>query len=160
MTSRHPPRRRDHSRVSRLRFAGEADALVDSFLRFSKGAIISDERAAPGIEIGRPGESSGGCASPADFGRLTALVTDGRLPFPFGRTTYGYEVWDLAGDARRRPRRRARPCSSSLSRRTTEERRWSSFSRRLRCRDPRGFTAVDSVASPTRARLPTESRRP
>ena len=32
----------------------------------------------------------------SQFGKLTALVTDGRLPFPFGRETYGYEVGDLA----------------------------------------------------------------
>jgi len=73
-----------------------ADALVDSFLRFSKGAIISDERAAPGIEIGRPGESFRRVRIASDFGRLTALVTDGHLPFPFGRETYGYQVSDLA----------------------------------------------------------------
>jgi predicted enzyme related to lactoylglutathione lyase len=73
-----------------------ADALVDSFLRFSKGAIISDERAAPGIEIGRPGESFRRVRIASDFGRLTALVTDDHLPFPFGRETYGYQVSDLA----------------------------------------------------------------
>jgi hypothetical protein len=32
----------------------------------------------------------------SDFGKLTALVTNGHLPFPFGRETYGYEVSGLA----------------------------------------------------------------
>jgi hypothetical protein len=32
----------------------------------------------------------------SDFGKLTALITDGHLPFPFGREAYGYDVADLA----------------------------------------------------------------
>jgi predicted enzyme related to lactoylglutathione lyase len=74
----------------------KADAFVDSFLRFSKGAIVSDERAAPGVEIGRPGGAFRRVRISSDFGKLTALVTDGHLPFPFGRETYGYQVPDLA----------------------------------------------------------------
>jgi len=29
------------------------------------------------------------------FGKLTALVTDGHLPYPYGRETTGYEVTNL-----------------------------------------------------------------
>jgi hypothetical protein len=72
-----------------------ADAFVDSFLRFSKGKVVSDERAAPGVEVGRPGETFRRVRIASDFGKLTALVTDGHLPFPFGRETFGYEVADL-----------------------------------------------------------------
>jgi hypothetical protein len=74
----------------------KADEFVDGFLRFSKGAIISDDRAAPGVDIGRPGETFRRVRMASDFGKLTALVTDGHLPFPFGWETYGYEVSDLA----------------------------------------------------------------
>lgn len=74
----------------------KADEFVDGFLRFSKGAIISDDRAASGVEIGRPGETFRRVRIASGFGKLTALVTDGHLPFPFGRETYGYEVSDLA----------------------------------------------------------------
>lgn len=73
----------------------KADAFVGSFLRFSKGEVISDSRAADGIEIGRPGETFRRVRIASGFGRLTALVTDGHLPFPFGREIYGYEVGDL-----------------------------------------------------------------
>ncbi len=73
-----------------------ADEFVDSFLRFSKGRVVSDERAAPGVEVGRPGETFRRVRVASDFGKLTALVTDGHLPFPFGRETFGYEVADLA----------------------------------------------------------------
>jgi hypothetical protein len=74
----------------------KADAFVTSFLQFSKGVIASDEPAAPGVEIGRPGETFRRVRMASDFGRLAALVTDGHLPFPFGRETYSYEVGDLA----------------------------------------------------------------
>jgi hypothetical protein len=74
----------------------KADAFVTSFLQFSKGEIVSDERIAPGVEIGRPGETYRRVRMASNFGKLTALVTDGHLPFPFGRETYGYEVGDLA----------------------------------------------------------------
>jgi predicted enzyme related to lactoylglutathione lyase len=30
------------------------------------------------------------------FGKLTVLVTDGHLPFPYGRETTGYDVDDLS----------------------------------------------------------------
>ena len=74
----------------------KADAFVDSFLRFSKGLIVSGDRTAPGIEIGRPGETFRRVRIASEFGKLSAFVTDGHLPFPFGREMYGYEVADLA----------------------------------------------------------------
>jgi len=74
----------------------KADAFVDGFLKFSRGEIVSDELMAPGVEIGRAGETYRRVRMVSDFGKLTALVTDGQLPFPFGRETYGYEVDDLA----------------------------------------------------------------
>jgi predicted enzyme related to lactoylglutathione lyase len=30
------------------------------------------------------------------FGKMMVFVTDGKLPFPFGRETTGYQVTDLA----------------------------------------------------------------
>jgi predicted enzyme related to lactoylglutathione lyase len=74
----------------------KADQFVDGFLRFSKGTIISDDRTARGVEIGRPGDVFRRVRIASDFGKLTVLVTDGHLPFPFGLETYGYEVSDLA----------------------------------------------------------------
>jgi len=74
----------------------KADEFVDGFLRFSKGAIVSDDRTASGVEIGRPGDIFRRVRIASDFGKLTVLVTDGHLPFPFGRETCGYEVSDLA----------------------------------------------------------------
>jgi len=73
-----------------------ADAFVRSFLDFSRGRVLSDERRAPGNEIGRPGDTYRRVRIESKFGRLTALATDGHLPYPYGRETTGYEVTNLA----------------------------------------------------------------
>jgi hypothetical protein len=71
-------------------------AFVRGFLAFSHGSIISDQKNAPGIEIGRPGETFRRIRIQSAFGKLTVLVTDGHLPYPYGRELTGYEVADLA----------------------------------------------------------------
>jgi len=73
-----------------------ADAFVRSFLAFAHGRVTEDDRHAPGVEIGRPGETFREIRLASGFGKLTVLVTDGHLPFPYGRETTGYEVTDLA----------------------------------------------------------------
>jgi predicted enzyme related to lactoylglutathione lyase len=70
------------------------DALVSSFIAFSHGNLVSEPRA-PGVEIGRPAETYRRVRIESKFGKLTALVTDGHLPYPYGRETTGYEVTNL-----------------------------------------------------------------
>lgn len=72
------------------------DAFVRSFLAFSHGTVVSDDVRAPGIEIGRPGETYRRVRIESKFGKLTVLVTDGHLPYPYGREITGYEVTNLA----------------------------------------------------------------
>jgi predicted enzyme related to lactoylglutathione lyase len=72
------------------------DAFVRSFLAFSHGSVFSDEARAPGIEIGRPAETFRRVRIESKFGKLTALVTDGHLPYPYGREMTGYEVPNLS----------------------------------------------------------------
>ena len=71
------------------------DAFVSSFVAFSHGNVISDEPRAPGVEIGRPAETYRRVRIESKFGTLTAMVTDGHLPYPYGRETTGYEVMNL-----------------------------------------------------------------
>jgi len=59
-------------------------------------ALLSDEARAPGVEIGRPGETYRRIRIESQFGKLTALATDGHLPYPYGREIMGYEVTNLA----------------------------------------------------------------
>jgi hypothetical protein len=72
-----------------------ADAFVRSFLAFSHGTVVSDDVRAPGVEIGVPAETYRRLRIESKFGKLTALVTDGHLPYPYGRETTGYEVTNL-----------------------------------------------------------------
>jgi hypothetical protein len=71
------------------------DAFVSSFVAFSHGSVDSDEPHAPGIEIGKPTETYRRVRIESKFGKLTALVTDGHLPYPYGREMTGYEVTNL-----------------------------------------------------------------
>ncbi|MDU1689610.1 MAG: glyoxalase [Bradyrhizobium sp.] len=72
-----------------------AEAFTRAFLRFAKGKVVSDEAKAPGVEIGRPNGHYRRIRIESVFGRMTVLVTDGHLPYPFGREMTGYEVADL-----------------------------------------------------------------
>jgi hypothetical protein len=72
-----------------------ADAFIRSFLAFSHGRVVSNDEHAPGIEIGRPQDTYRRARIESTFGRMTVLVTDGRLPYPYGREITGYEVDNL-----------------------------------------------------------------
>jgi hypothetical protein len=70
-------------------------AVTRGFLAFSHGKTVSDNAQAPGVEIGRPSETYRRVRIESTFGKLTVLVTDGHLPYPYGRETTGYEVANL-----------------------------------------------------------------
>ncbi|HET7105320.1 MAG TPA: hypothetical protein VFI38_00810 [Candidatus Acidoferrum sp.] len=72
------------------------EAFVRCFIAFSHGSVVSDEPNAPGVEIGRPSENYRRVRIESKFGKLTVLVTDGHLPYPYGREMTGYEVPSLA----------------------------------------------------------------
>jgi predicted enzyme related to lactoylglutathione lyase len=72
-----------------------ADTFLRSFVAFSGGSVVSDERF-PGDEIGQPGSTFRRIRVGSTFGKLLVLITDGHLPYPYGRETTGYEVDDLA----------------------------------------------------------------
>jgi predicted enzyme related to lactoylglutathione lyase len=72
-----------------------AAAFIRSFLAYSHGKVVSDDPHAPGVEIGRPNETYRRVRIESPFGKLTAHVTDGHLPYPYGHEMTGYEVGDL-----------------------------------------------------------------
>jgi predicted enzyme related to lactoylglutathione lyase len=74
----------------------EADGFVRRWLHFSHGKVVSDNRHADATVIGRPGETVREIHITSTFGRMVVFVTDGKLPFPFGRETTGYAVDDLS----------------------------------------------------------------
>jgi hypothetical protein len=81
---------------NRLYVAPEAAAsFIRSFVGFAHGKVVSDNARAPGAEIGRPSDTYRRIRIETSFGKITVLVTDGHLPFPYGRETMGYEVADV-----------------------------------------------------------------
>ena len=72
-----------------------ADVFVRDFVAFSHGTVTQDDAVAPGVEIGRPGETYRRIRVSSVFGKALVLVTDGHLPWPYGREMTGYEVADL-----------------------------------------------------------------
>jgi predicted enzyme related to lactoylglutathione lyase len=73
-----------------------AAAFVQGFVAFSHGNVVSDDEHAPGVEIGRPQETYRRIRIESKFGKVTVIVTDGHLPYPYGREVTGYEVADLS----------------------------------------------------------------
>jgi hypothetical protein len=73
-----------------------AEAFVHSFLQFSFGRVVSDDPRAPGVEIGRDDETYRRIRIESTFGKVTVAVTDGHIPYPYGRETTGYEVANFA----------------------------------------------------------------
>ncbi len=71
-------------------------AFITSFKAFSHGDVISDDAHAPGVEIGRPTDTYRRIRVQSKFGKVTVLVTDGHLPYPYGREIAGYEVANLS----------------------------------------------------------------
>lgn len=74
--------------------AASADAFVKAFNRFAHGRVVSDERSAPGAEIGGDGTYRR-IRLTSGFGNAVVLVTDGHLHWPYGSELTGYEVDDL-----------------------------------------------------------------
>jgi predicted enzyme related to lactoylglutathione lyase len=71
------------------------EAFLRGFRAFSHGKVVSDDPHSPGVEIGRPKDIYRRIRIESNFGKLTVLVTDGHLPYPYGRETTGYEVAKL-----------------------------------------------------------------
>jgi hypothetical protein len=71
------------------------DAFVRDFVRFSDGRVVADDASAPGVEIGRPSDVYRRVRIESEFGKMTINVSDGHLPYPYGREMTGYEVANL-----------------------------------------------------------------
>src|SRR6267142_2630466 len=76
--------------------ADRADSFVQSFLAFSHGKVLSNNDHAPGVEIGRQKDTYRRIRIDSTFAKLTVFVTDGHLPYPYGREVTGYEVANLS----------------------------------------------------------------
>lgn len=73
-----------------------ADAFMKSWTGYSHGKVTADDKAASGAEIGQPGKTIRRVAIESGYGRMVVFVSDGQLPWPYGRDMTGYAVSDLA----------------------------------------------------------------
>jgi hypothetical protein len=76
--------------------ADSADEFIRDFVAFAQGKVVSDDRDASGVEIGRPNELYRRVRIESKFGKVTVLVTDGHLPYPYGHELAGYEVDNIS----------------------------------------------------------------
>jgi len=79
----------------------QAENFVRGFVDFADGKVIADDKQADAGEIGRPGETYRRIRITSLFGNMQVMVTDGHLPYPFGRETSGYQVKSLAATLER-----------------------------------------------------------
>jgi hypothetical protein len=56
---------------------------------------VSDDKTAPGAEIGEPGKVIRRVSLTSGYGAMVVYVSDGQLPWPYGRDMTGYGVADL-----------------------------------------------------------------
>ncbi|MFJ9456960.1 VOC family protein [Kitasatospora sp. NPDC101447] len=75
--------------------------FLRSYLAFTRGRIVSDDRRADGAAIGLPATTYRLLTLTSGFGTTTVAVTDGHLPHPFGRELTGYGVPDLGATLER-----------------------------------------------------------
>jgi hypothetical protein len=75
--------------------ADRADDFTRSFSAFSGGKVVSDNSHAPGIDIGKAGDTYRRIRIESNFEKVAVFVTDGHLPYPYGREMTGYEVSNL-----------------------------------------------------------------
>ena len=74
----------------------KADTFIHDFAAFANGKIAADDAKASGADIGLPEGTFRRVRVESAFGKMTVMVTDGHLPWPYGREVTGYEVSDLA----------------------------------------------------------------
>lgn len=76
--------------------ADAADQFVKQWRDFAHATVISDDKAAPGAEIGQTGKTYRRIRMTSGYGKMSVIVSDGQLPWPYGRDMTGYEVSDLS----------------------------------------------------------------
>lgn len=76
--------------------ADAADSFVRQWSGFAHARVTSDEKAAPGEEIGQPGKTYRRIRLTSGYGKMSVIVSDGQLPWPYGRDMTGYAVDNLS----------------------------------------------------------------
>ncbi|MDE1918895.1 MAG: glyoxalase [Sphingomonadales bacterium] len=73
-----------------------ADAFIKSWTGYAHGKVTADRRNVPGDEVGQSGKTIRTVSIESTYGKMQVIVSDGQLPWPYGRDMTGYQVSDLA----------------------------------------------------------------
>lgn len=73
-----------------------ADTFIKQWTGFAHAKVTSDDKAAPGAEIGQPGKTYRRIRLTSGYGKMSVIVSDGQLPWPYGRDMTGYAVSNLS----------------------------------------------------------------
>lgn len=76
--------------------ADAADRFITAWAGYAHARIVADDKAADGAQIGQPGKTIRRIAIHSGYGDMVVFVSDGLLPWPYGRDMTGYGVSDLA----------------------------------------------------------------
>jgi hypothetical protein len=76
--------------------ADAADTFIKQWTGFAHARVTSDDKVAPGAEIGQPGKTYRRVRLTSGYGKMSVIVSDGQLPWPYGRDMTGYAVSDLS----------------------------------------------------------------
>ncbi|MET7491570.1 hypothetical protein [Streptomyces sp900116325] len=77
------------------------NAFLRSYLGFTGGSITSDAKQADASDIGLSGKTYRRIDLSSPFGKTVIMVTNGHLPYPFGREVTGYQVAHLSDTLRK-----------------------------------------------------------
>ncbi|WP_454796935.1 glyoxalase [Novosphingobium lindaniclasticum] len=75
--------------------ADAAETFIKGWTGFAHAKINADDKAANGAEIGEPGKTIRRVSITSGYGKMVVYVSDGQLPWPYGRDMTGYAVSDL-----------------------------------------------------------------
>ena len=73
-----------------------ADTFIKGWTGFAHAKVTADDKAANGAEIGEPGKTIRRVSITSGYGKMVVYVSDGQLPWPYGRDMTGYSVSDLS----------------------------------------------------------------
>ena len=75
--------------------ADAAGAFLKSWGGYAHAQVLSDDKAADGADIGQPGKTYRRVRLTSGYGDMMVIVSDGQLPWPYGREVTGYKVTNL-----------------------------------------------------------------
>ena len=73
-----------------------ADAFLASWTGYAHAKVLEDDRSANGAEIGEPGKTYRRVRLTSGYGDMLVMVSDGQVPWPYGKEVTGYTVPNLS----------------------------------------------------------------